>query len=287
MKNKMRINIISVTIILIAMTIFDLASAQTDTTTITRFTLTSGAEIEGTIISEDAEQVIVNSTAGVEMKINKNLIAERETIHAMLYKGEYIRSDPNKTRLFFAPTARTLCQSKGYFSAYEIFLPFIAYGITDYITLSGGMTLLPGVPIEDQLKYLAPKVRIIEQDQFTLSSGLLWMSVEKVSAGIVYGISTYSDYPFSLSAGLGFGFAEGKFTEKPFAMIGLEYQVSNSIKLLSENWIFPEVDGAVISFGIRFFGENLAADFGFFTQTEIIGEGSFPFLPWIGFAYNF
>jgi len=283
----MKPKFVSIALIVTFTVIVSAASAQTDTEIITRFILTNGTEIEGTIISEDAEQVIVNSTAGVEMKINKNLIAERETIHTMFYKGEYIRSDPNKTRLFFAPTARTLRQGKGYFSAYEIFLPFIAYGVTDYITLSGGMTLLPGIPIEYQLKYFAPKLRIINEDKFSLSSGLLWMAVKDVSASIVYGVGTYDDYPFTLSAGLGFGYAQGKFTQKPFAMIGLEYQLSKSVKLLSENWIFPEADGAVISFGIRFFGENLAADFGFFTQSEIIGEGSFPFLPWIGFAYNF
>ncbi|MBM4175120.1 MAG: hypothetical protein FJ213_02955 [Ignavibacteria bacterium] len=283
----MKSNFVSIALIVVSTVMVVAASAHTDTTTITRFTLTNGAEIEGTILSEDSDQIIVLSTAGVEMKINKNLIAERKTIQAMLYKGEYIRSDPNKTRLFFAPTARTLRQGKGYFSVYEIFLPFIAYGVTDYITLSGGMTLLPGIPIEYQLKYFAPKLRIINEDKFSLSSGLLWMALKDVSASIVYGVGTYGDYPFSFSAGLGFGYAEGNFTEKPFAMIGLEYQLSNNVKLLSENWVFPEVDGAVISFGIRFFGENLAADFGFFTQSEIIGEGSFPFLPWIGFAYNF
>lgn len=275
-------------LVLVIIQIFcSLTSAQSDTTYITRFILTNGSEIEGTVISEDADQITVQSTAGVEMKIKKNLIKETETVQGIIHEGIFIKRDPNRTRLFFAPTARTLPHGKGYFSAYEIFLPFIAYGITDYITLSGGMTLLPGIPLEDQLKYIAPKFRILEQDQFTLSTGVLWMAVKDVSAGIVYGVGSYGESPFSLSAGLGLGFAEGEFTKKPFAMLGLEYQVSKSVKLLSENWMFPEVDGAVISFGIRFFGENLAADFGLFTQTELLGESSFPFLPWIGFAYNF
>ncbi len=40
-----------------------------------------------------------------------------------------------------------------------------------------------------------------------------------------------------------------------------------------------------ISLGIRFFGSHLAADFGLITSPD--ASGNFPFLPWLGFAYNF
>ncbi|HGY57063.1 MAG TPA: hypothetical protein ENK44_15245 [Caldithrix abyssi] len=58
-------------------------------------------------------------------------------------------------------------------------------------------------------------------------------------------------------------------------------------KLISENWIFVGGDVHLLSGGIRFFGENLAADFALIFP--LMGEGikGFPFLPWIGFAYNF
>jgi len=137
MKTKMKINIISVLIVLIAIAMFDTVSAQTDTTKFTRFKLTNGEEVNGIVLTEDDEQVIVKSTSGIEMKISKNLISEAENYHALIRDGKFVRSDPNSTRLFFAPTAKTLRKGKGYFSVYEIFLPFIAYGVTDYITLKG------------------------------------------------------------------------------------------------------------------------------------------------------
>ena len=70
-------------------------------------------------------------------------------------------------------------------------------------------------------------------------------------------------------------------------MLGLEIQISRVSKIISENWIFPATDESItfISLGIRFYGSNLAADFGLITSTE--ASGSFPFLPWLGFAYNF
>ncbi|KAB2847728.1 MAG: hypothetical protein F9K42_09845 [Ignavibacterium sp.] len=43
---------------------------------------------------------------------------------------------------------------------------------------------------------------------------------------------------------------------------GGKIQLSNSIKLLSENWIIPDLP-VIVSFGTRFFNDNLAADFGF------------------------
>lgn len=62
--------------------------------------------------------------------------------------------------------------------------------------------------------------------------------------------------------------------------------MSNSIKLLTENWIpHGEASGALISLGIRFFGKHLAADFGLMTSTK--ANGSWPFIPWLGFCYNF
>ena len=46
-------------------------------------------------------------------------------------------------------------------------------------------------------------------------------------------------------------------------------------------------DVHLLSGGIRFFGENLAADFALIFPLTGEGIEGFPFLPWIGFAYNF
>ena len=103
--------------------------------------------------------------------------------------------------------------------------------------------------------------------------------------GIVYGVGTYGSHDAALTAGLGWGFAEGEVSNKPVLMLGGELRVSNSVKLLTENWFPPGTDIFLYSFGIRFFGESLAADLGFIGSSK--GWGGFPFIPWLGFAYNF
>jgi hypothetical protein len=257
--------------------------AQEDTLAVKQVSLKDGSELVGRIVSENSEEIFFITNSGIEMKIKRELIQEIKDLEMEEHKGTLRRVDPNQTRLLFAPTARPLKQGKGYFSVYEIFFPMISFGLTDFIALSGGMSLFPGA--DEQLFYLAPKVNFLNQQNFALSGGVLYISITDESAGIAYGVATFGKSSGAFTLGLGWGFVEGDFSSKPMIVLGGEVQLSGSTKLITENWLPPGDNGAIISFGIRFFGANLAADFGLITSTE--ASGGFPFLPWIGFAYNF
>jgi hypothetical protein len=258
--------------------------AQTDTTAIYRITLNDDSELLGKIKSESDSLIFFITNAGLELSLDKKMIKQQKVIKGEWRGDTYLRADPNRTRLLFAPTGRTLSAGEGYFSAYEIFFPFLAIGITDFITLAGGVTLFPGA--EQQIIYIAPKVRAVHLDNFDLSGGVLYAHVEDENFGILYGVATYGTSRASLTLGLGWGFVNGETADNPALMIGGEIQVSNSVKILTENWKFPDTEDLLISFAIRFFGEHLAADFGLFTTTGKVERG-FRFIPWIGFAYNF
>ena len=64
-------------------------------------------------------------------------------------------------------------------------------------------------------------------------------------------------------------------------MFGGEAQVSNSVKFISENWIFPE-GGGLFSAGLRFFGQHIAVDFAFLVPSE-----ADTFIPWVSFVVNY
>jgi hypothetical protein len=220
------------------------------------------------------------------MEILRSQIEKIETLSGVMVDGELSRPDPNRTRLLFAPTGRALPAGSGYFSVYEIFFPMIAVGVTDFLALSGGVSLFPGA--DEQIIYLAPKVTFYDSDVTSISGGILYVTLpSEGDAGIAYGVATFGSQKFSGTAGFGFGFVDGDFSSKPMLMLGLELRISKVSKIISENWIFPASDESInfISLGIRFFGTNLAADFGLITSTE--ASGNFPFLPWLGFAYNF
>lgn len=265
-----------------------IALSQNDSTQvqINRIELTDGSILVGKILSEDDVSVRFKTQSGTELTIKKDQIKKREVISGKMVQGELWRNDPNQTRLLFAPTGKALKSGQGYFSVYEIFFPFIAVGITDYLTLAGGFSLVPGA--ESQLLYLAPKITPIHLEKFDLAAGVLYMKVpeEDEGVGIIYSVGTYGNESVSFTLGLGFAFAGGEVADKPVFALGLEARISKSTKFITENWLIPDSEVQLISAGIRFFGENLAADFALIYPAGADPEG-FPFIPWIGFAYNF
>jgi hypothetical protein len=266
------------------------ARAQHDSTEVAkiyRLSLMDGSEIVGTILKEDSAQVEFQSISKISMLVPRNQIKMIVPLRGGVVDGEFRRSDPNYTRLFFAPTGRALKNGQGYFSAYEIFFPFVAIGIGDIVTLAGGMSLIPGA--SNQIFYFAPKITPLHLQNFDLSAGVLYINALGSGfsgGGIFYGVGTYGSSDHAVTVGLGWGFAGGEIANKPILLLGGELRLSNSIKLISENWIPPGTDLVVYSFGFRFFGDNLAADLGFIRPSRLDTSG-FPFIPWIGFAYNF
>jgi hypothetical protein len=261
---------------------------QSDTTisVITRLELEDGSSLIGHVVQEEAGTLKMVTLSGLEVTIPLHKVVRREIIKGEIIEGKFWPDDPNSTRLLFAPTGKPLSAGQGYFSVYEIFFPFIAYGVTNSFTVAAGMTLLPGA--ESQAIYLAPKVTPLQRDNFDLSAGVLYIKIpdEQDAAGIVYGVSTYGNEKRSLTAGMGYGFAGGDFAKKPVFMLGGEIRASRSIKWISENWLSPGENAYLLSLGLRFFGERLAADFALMRPLDVDMDG-FPFFPWIGFAYNF
>ena len=262
------------------------AVAQPDSTDtdVMRITLKDNTVLICHILSEDSTSVQIITLSNIEMNIPKRQISEREVVSGLMVKGEIWEDDPNRTRLLFSPTGRALKAGQGYFSVYEIFFPFLAVGLTDNITLSGGMSLFPGT--DQQLFYLAPKITPLQLDNFDLSGGVLYIRVpeESEGAGIVYSVATLGSTNGALTFGLGYGFLGGDFAEHPVLMLGGELRASKSVKFITENWIFAGSEVSLISLALRFFGKNLAGDFGFFIP---VSEGDSVFIPWLGFAYNF
>ena len=249
--------------------------------------LRDGSKLVGSIVKQDSSTISFKTAANISIEIPRDQVESIRELAGSMVRGRYYRPDPNQTRLLFAPTARTLKSGQGYFSAYQIFFPFVAVGVTGFITLAGGMSLLPGA--NEQLFYLAPKIRFAHLQDFDLAGGILYIAptgADDSGGGIAYGVTTYGSAKTALTLGLGWGFAGDDFAEKPVVMIGGEVRTSHKTKLISENWLIPDSDVNLLSFGIRFFGENLAADFALIYPTAADMDG-FPFFPWVGFAYNF
>ena len=265
--------------------------SRTDTTMAgktCKFILKDGGTIFGVLEAGPKDSIMIALDSGTRVMIPEKSIAKVEVIEAWMSERGFTRADPNGSRLFFSPTGRPVRGGHGYFAVYELFFPYLAFGIADIVTISGGISLVPGS--SDQVVYLGPKITVpFGSDDFALAFGGHYLNSTMGAGdgiGILYGVATVGKPTAALTAGLGYGYAEGKFSNSPLLMLGGELQISNSTKLISEN-LFPiGQDFSLLSLGVRFFGESLSTDFGmYFPITE--DTDGLSFLPWLGFTYVF
>ena len=270
--------------------------AQQDDSTATpptvRIFLKDGSEMVGTIQAESESAIEFMTRSQIAMTIDREQVERIAEVDEVLMGERYVRLDPNRTRLFFAPTARPLGNGQGYIADYYIFFPFIAYGAGDAVSLAGGISILPFSPV--QVVYAAPKVTVYNGRRASLGVGtFIGVPIGDADgggwAGLFYGLGTFGRPEASATVGVGFGAIDGDFSSRPALLLGLERQVSGSVKLISENYaFFPEDDAVLLlSGGVRFFGARLAADLALATSPEAIGESNFPVIPFVGFSYNF
>lgn len=248
--------------------------------------------IMGRILEIREKEILFKSDFGMTMIPIEKIMSIEMVPLSSLKEGEYWFPNPNATRLFFAPTARMLKKGDGYFADYYLFFPALAYGVTDNITIGGGMSILPGVDIDKQIFFFTPKFGLSATKDFTLGIGALIIKIPDFDdedksplVGILYGVGTYGNPNSSLTLGLGYGFVDDELAKKPMVMIGGEHRISRRLALVTENWILPGVDNPGISYGIRFFGEKLSVDL---ALLNTLGkEAIFPGIPYIDFVFNF
>jgi hypothetical protein len=257
--------------------------------------LVDGSSFFGQITAVDADRITLVTTTGVRLELMRGQIQMIRAARGRMVEGRFWRDDPNKTRLFFAPTGRSLRAGEGYFGVYELFIPFVSYGVTNQFTISGGSPFYIGMFEVTPPFYLAPKLQVLSAPQTEVSVGVLavfipgswgWEEDSRTrSVGIAYGVGTFGGNDNAATAGIGWGYADGEFSARPAVMLGGEVRVGASTKLITENWFVPGSDGGVLSGGVRFFGERLSADAGLIAFVGSGGGGCC--LPLVNFVYAF
>lgn len=223
-------------------------------------------------------------------------------------------ANPNATRYFFAPSAIPLKKQEGYFQNAYLLANSVNIGITDNITIGGGVF----IPF---LFYITPKISAKIATNFYIGGGVLFtqsfINDFDLSAGIGYGLVTYGNQEHNITIGSGYGFAkfnnEYKDTKMPIVVCNGMTRISKKMSLITENWLMPrrgynkEVEttdpfgepmtesiyfnkdfySAAVSLGLRLMpGIKTSVDF------SIVGIRSNPgqndiVLPYLDFVYKF
>jgi hypothetical protein len=250
-------------------------------------TLKDGSTLIGRVLEVTPTVVRFRSAVGESSIPRDAIVSVRASAAGSAHGGEYWPEDPSRTRLFFAPTGRMLRQGEGYFSDAYVFFPSLQGGLTDRFTIGGGMSLIPGLGIDEQVFYLTPKVGLMSGPRVNVAVGALVAGVGTISDegpfGIGYGVATFGGEDANVTAGAGFGFARSS-TSQALLMLGGSTRVSRNIAFVSENYLYTGNASSVLaSGGIRFLGEKLAVDLAGFTS----GAGDIPVVPYLAFIYRF
>lgn len=273
------------------------ASAQDTTSTanlratpegrVTQIVLRDGSSLYGRVLEVTTTGVRFSSAIGETTIPRASIASVRQVDASAIHDGQIWPEDPSRTRLFFAPTGRMLRTGENYFSDAYIFFPSLQAGISDQVTIGGGMSAFPGVSLDEQLYYVTPKFGVYSSPKVNAAVGFLAAGARSISdqtpVGLGYGVATFGDEDGSVTAGAGFGFTRTHASSAAVLMLGGSQRVSRSVALVSENYVFAAGGGATLfSGGARFMSEHIAVD------VALIGCGDCGavVVPYLSFIYR-
>ncbi|GAA4044632.1 hypothetical protein GCM10022409_33370 [Hymenobacter glaciei] len=174
----------------------------------------------------------------------------------------------NGTRLFFAPTARNLRRGEGYLQDIDIYLIGVNYGVTDNISVGALVPIIPG--IGGNVFAITPKVSVAITEKFHVGGGALYARAFGYGGGVAYGVGTYGSADDNVTAGLGYGFADGfEGSTSPILLLGGAKRLSRSFSFLTETYIAS--GGFLGLIGGRLQGDRYGGSLGFIYGTEVGG----------------
>ena len=222
-------------------------------------------------------------------------------------------SDPNVDRGFLLPTAMTQPAGTVTYNNYELLLHGVTYGITDRVQAS--VTVVSPI-VRDMpfFGFAAVKGRIVSTERFNLALqgsagwGHLFETADasadlySVGAGAFASYCLRQDCSSLLSASATYQLAFDPSVDRAAHAViyggSIVHRVSSHVKLLGEvtsaagrdstDGNFQNLEGVLVGYGVRFHGDNLAADVGFVKPIARDGDtGDFLVgLPFVNVSYR-
>ncbi len=279
-----------------------IAQAPYDTAKVYRVELTEGIEMVGHYVSHDSATFVLRTKQISRVEIPfKGILVLEEVPSSNFRNGVYWFRNPHATRYFFAPSAFNLKKGEGYYQNSYLFLNSFNVGLTDNISIGGGIEMLSffGSLASDgefgPIFFITPKLSFKATDRFRYGLGIYYINIpslfsenERTGAGITYAMGTFGDENKNLTIGGGLAFARQEFSKDPiFTVCGLS-RISKRTALVSENWLLLNNNNveAVYSYGLRFFGEKMAVDLGFINNPDI-ARALLVGIPYVDFTVKF
>jgi len=232
-------------------------------------------EYKGAISKRDGETIVLKTVNGEIYLITSNVIS----IENYDYVGKFQFANSHDTRYFFGPSGIPIKKGKGYYQNILVTTNFVNYGVTKNISIGGGLEFISTVN-GNPIWCLTPKIGFEISENIHAGGGLLMLGTRDGSAAVGYGVFTLGQSETNLSLGLGYGIYDGKLSDYPAIMISGTHRISNSIALLSENYVLPNSFYFGIQ-GIRLLSKKTSFDIGAMTLPLLGAVISLPFVGYV------
>ncbi len=264
-----------------------------------------GTELTGVLEQETEKVYTIKTPAGVVIKIPKESIVRIESFEGKIIGNKIFRADPNKSLYLFSPSAFPIGKKNKYCRDFCIFFPSFNYGWNDVFSLQVGAFWFPGLEV-DQIPFIGSiKATLYQHNKIALAGGIMYIKLPtfefedeegvddefSFGAGFTFFTGTYGDRFSHGSISFGWGFAQGdgkwEFMNRPIIVLAGNKRISNTIAIVTENWILPKLNISEIPLSIsaRFFGKRITVDAGIIFIIDLLKEG-LPF-PLLNFTYHF
>jgi hypothetical protein len=253
-----------------------------DTSSVQEILLRDGTKILGRVVALDQEGLSFRTLGGIDVQFERRDVERIRVVRGERRGNEFWPRDPSDSRLFLGPTARVVEHGHGYVGVYELFFPSFGVGAGGIAMISGGMSLLPNLALEEQLFFLSGKVQVFDTEYVQGATGVFWTKpgTSEESAGLVFGTVTAGKSTAAFTAGIAFPFtSHDGFAEDPLIFLGGEARVSRRLKFIAETWTAPAESETVFALGLRILAERLTV--------EVAGAGSSeegPIIPVVNFS---
>lgn len=263
--------------------------------------LKNGDMISGHITEETENEsqgkgIILSTELGLAT-IFENQISEIE-LHTDLYKHSH--------RIFLMPSAEPI-SSDHFVGLFELALLYGGVGITDYLSITAGRSLLPDTRSQDQftlfnVKISSPKIDLDSlYGYLTFAVGMNWATLNDANKFVhYYAVGTFTGHKSKISGGIYYKAGNDYFypirlydriyrleyEDGAFGInLGLDTKFStrHDLHFIAELWnndIMKPTNTAVL-LGFRMANSTFSSDFGitFFTQPFVVPFVSFTWTP--------
>ncbi|WP_426493521.1 hypothetical protein [Hymenobacter sp. 102] len=218
-----------------------------------RVTLRSGSTFDGELLRRLPGHLEFKTKDLGTVQVERTNVARLEVLTQQLAGRPAGWHDIGSgNRLFFAPTARNLRKGEGTLQVISLYALGVNYGFTDYFSMGALVSVVPGIPLGDQLLALTPKLSARLSDQWHVGAGAMYLRVPSdysnkpgYGVGILYGVATYGSAENNFTMGLGYGFAGREMGRTPLLQIGGQTRISRRVSLISENYFTTDADAGV------------------------------------------